>query len=60
MSPRKMTIKLLKENGFVESREGANHTIFYNPETRRRIPVKRHDFNDNDMKYVLKEAGIKK
>ena len=27
--------------------------------TRMTIPVKRHDFNENDMRYILKEAKIR-
>lgn len=58
MQPRKTTIKLLEVNGFCLKRNGGNHDIYYNPETRLTIPVKRHDFNENDMRYILKEANI--
>lgn len=27
-------------------------------QTHSTIPVKRHDFNENDMKYIFKEANI--
>lgn len=60
MSPRKITIKELEANGFSLKRNGANHDLYYNPETKQTIPVKRHDFNENDMRYIFKEAGIKK
>lgn len=59
MTPRKMTIKLLEEAGYYLKRIGANHDIYYNDKTHIMIPVKRHDFNENDMKYILKEAKIK-
>ncbi len=59
MTPLQQTIKKLKENGFKKVREG-KHAIYYNPETGITIPVKRHDFDETDMKYILKEAGIKK
>lgn len=59
MHPRKTTIKTLENNGFALKRHGANHDLYYNPETKKTIPVKRHDFNENDMKYIFKEAGIK-
>lgn len=59
MQPRKATIKLLESNGFYLKRNGGNHDIYYNPETHLTIPVKRHDFSDNDMRYILKEANIK-
>ncbi|MBP5212777.1 MAG: type II toxin-antitoxin system HicA family toxin [Pyramidobacter sp.] len=59
MNPRKTTLKKLKDAGFVLKRNGANHDIYFNPETRVMIPVKRHDFDENDMRYILKEARIK-
>lgn len=58
MSPKQETIRDLLQNGFVLAREGKKHTIYYNPQTHQTIPVKRHDFNDNDRRYILKEAGI--
>lgn len=58
MHPRKATVKTLENNGFSLKRHGANHDLYYNPETQKTIPVKRHDFNENDMKYIFKEAGI--
>ena len=60
MTPLRETIALLKANGFVKKREGKSHMIFFNPKTRVTVPVKRHDFDEDDMRYVLKEAGIKK
>lgn len=60
MNPRKITIKAIEKNGFILKRHGANHDVYYNPETKKTIPVKRHDFNENDMRYIFKEAGIKK
>lgn len=59
MTPLRETIALLKANGFVKKREGKSHSIFYNPETKITVPVKRHDFDEDDKRYVLKEAGIK-
>jgi hypothetical protein len=44
--------------GYYLKRNGANHDIYFNPETKSTIPVKRHDFNENDMNYILKEAHI--
>ncbi len=58
MSPRQETIRDLLKNGFAVAREGKKHTIYYNPKTHQTIPVKRHDFNENDRRYILKEAGI--
>lgn len=60
MNPRKITVKELETNGFILKRHGANHDVYYNPETKKTIPLKRHDFDENDMRYIFKEAGIKK
>lgn len=60
MTPLQETLDDLKRNGFLIKREGKKHTIFWNPKTGQTIPVKRHDFDENDRRYILKEAGIKK
>jgi hypothetical protein len=36
--------------GYYLKRNCANH--------KSTIPIKRHDFNENDMNYILKEAHI--
>lgn len=56
MNPRAKTVKELESLGYVFYRHGANHDIYRNSETRTSIPVKRHDFNENDARYILKEA----
>lgn len=58
MNPRKETIALLEEHGYLFARHGGNHDIFFNPATKSTIPVKRHDFDEDDMRYILKEAKI--
>jgi predicted RNA binding protein YcfA (HicA-like mRNA interferase family) len=60
MNPRQTTVKTLEASGYCLKRHGANHDIYYNSETHSTIPVKRHDFNENDMKYIFKEAHIDK
>lgn len=60
MNPRSATIKLLEDNGYVFARHGGNHDIYFNPSTRITIPVKRHSFDEDDMRYILKEAKIKR
>ena len=60
MNPRKETIRLLLQSSYELKRNGANHDVYYSPRTHKTIPVKRHDFNENDMRYILKEAGISK
>ena len=58
MNPRTQTIKDLEQSGYYLKRHGANHDIYFNPDTKSTIPVKRHDFDGNDRKYILKEANI--
>ncbi len=60
MNARKETVTLLGAHGFVLARHGANHDIYFNPSTKLTIPVKRHDFDEDDMRYILKEAKIKR
>lgn len=56
MNPRKETIIQLKRSGFLLARHGSNHDIYFNPTTKVTVPVKRHDFDEDDMRYILKEA----
>ena len=58
MNPRKETIALLREHGYILARHGSSHDIFFNPAARVTIPVKRHDFDEDDMRYIPKEAKI--
>ena len=58
MTPRKETIALLGKHGYILARHGANHDIYFNPEAKITIPVKRHDFDEQDKRYILKEAKI--
>ena len=60
MSPRAQCIKELIRRGFVFKRSGKNHDIYFNPRTKQTIPVKRHDFDENDKRYILKEADGRK
>lgn len=60
MNPRKETITELENGGYILARHGANHDIYYNPETKITVPVKRHDFDEDDKRYILKEAKLNK
>lgn len=60
MNPRKETINELTARGFILARHGSNHDIYFNPETKVTIPVKRHDFDEDDKRYILKEADKKR
>lgn len=58
MNPRKETITILEGDGFILARHGSNHDIYFNPDKGITIPVKRHDFDEDDKRYILKEAKI--
>lgn len=55
MNIRDKAVKALNENGFFHKRKGSNHDIYYNEKTKRIIPLKRHDFDEDDLRYILKE-----
>ena len=39
MNPRQQTIKQLSASGYELKRHGANHDIYYNPQTHSTVPV---------------------
>ncbi len=55
MHPRKQAVNELENMGYILKRHGGNHDIYFNPLTKSMIPLKRHDFNDNDLRYILRE-----
>ena len=55
MTPRDQAIRELGENGYRFERHGGSHDIYYNPELRCSIPVKRHKFTENALRYIRKE-----
>ncbi len=55
MTPRDKAINDLNNAGYVFDRHGANHDIYWNKKLNRKIPLKRHGFNDNDRSYINKE-----
>ncbi len=58
MNQRKLAIKDLKAAGYVFDRPGKNHDIYWNPEINRKIPLKRHDFDEEDRRYINKEIML--
>ena len=55
MKPRKQAVQELNANGYILKRNGANHDIYLNPKLGRIIPLKRHDFDEDDLHYIQKE-----
>ncbi|MBQ6986231.1 MAG: hypothetical protein IJQ25_04510 [Oscillibacter sp.] len=54
MTPHDKAVKALKESGYYSKRQ-KKHELWYNPELNRAIPLKTHDFDDDDLRYILKE-----
>ena len=55
MTPRDQAIKELEADGYRFERHGGNHDVYYNPEIKCSIPVKRHKFSENALRYIRKE-----
>lgn len=55
MTPRDKALQELKENGYRFDRHGSNHDLYYNPELKCSITVKRHKFTENTLRYIQKE-----
>ena len=54
----KRAIKALKDAGYFLKRHSGNHDIYFNAELRRAIPLKRHDFDEDDLHYIEKEIEL--
>jgi hypothetical protein len=55
MKPRTQAVSELEEHHYKFTRHGANHDIYYNAELGCIIPLKRHDFDEDDLRYILNE-----
>lgn len=55
MKPRDKAIKSLNSNNYYFERHGKKHDIYYNAELKCSIPLKRHDFDESDLRYIEKE-----
>lgn len=55
MKPRDKAIDELKQSGYGFKRHGANHDVYYNAQLGRMITLKRHDFDESDLRYIRKE-----
>ena len=55
MKPRDQAISELENNGYAFKRHGANHDIYFNRILGRMISLKRHDFDESDLRYIKKE-----
>lgn len=55
MTPRDKAIKELKLAGYTTLIHGKRHDLYWNEEINQKIPLKRHDFDEDDLRYILKE-----
>lgn len=55
MTPRNKAIKALRAAGYTKLIHGAKHDAYVNEKTHQKIPLKRHDFDEDDLGYILKE-----
>lgn len=55
MKPRNKAIQELNADGYTFKRSGGNHDIYYNESLGCIIPLKRHDFDEDDLRYIQKE-----
>lgn len=55
MKPREKAIEELAAAGYEFRRHGGNHDIYMNPKIGCIIPLKRHDFDESDLRYIVKE-----
>lgn len=55
MTPRNKAIQELNKGGYLFKRSGGNHDIYYNSQLGCLIPLKRHDFDEDDLRYIQKE-----
>lgn len=57
----KELIKLLKDNGFIETGSNGSHRKLYNPQTKKTVIVPYHskELKKGTEQGILKEAGLK-
>lgn len=55
MRPHEQAVKELETNGYGFKRHGANHDIYFNQQLGAMISLKRHDFDEDDLRYIKKE-----
>lgn len=55
MTPHDKAVRALLEAGYEFARHGGNHDQYRNPALRKTIPLKRHDFDESDLRYIQKE-----
>lgn len=60
MKPRDIAIKELNEEEYFFDRHGKKHDLFWNQKLNKKIILKRHDFDESDLRYIEKEIKYNK
>ena len=55
MTQRDKAIHDLSDSGYHLDRHGKKHDLYYNPELRCSITLKRGHFDEGDLRYIRKE-----
>lgn len=55
MNARKQAIKALEDAGYVFDHHGGSHDVYKHITTGYVIPVARHNFRENTLRYILHE-----
>lgn len=55
MNPRSRCLKELKRLNFELKQHGRKHDKYYNAELNYSVTVKRSNFDEDDMRYILQE-----
>ena len=58
MSPHKIAMRELLDSGYFLKRRTGKHDIYYNAVNNCTIPLKRHDFDEYDLRYIRKEIRL--
>lgn len=57
---RKIFLQYLSRLGCLLAREGANHTVYFHPVTRRTSTIPRHrEVNDWLVRKICRDLGVK-
>lgn len=57
MNPRKIAEAELRAAGFHLDRHGANHDVWRHDSLRISLPLPRHNFGENTLRYIRKEIA---
>ena len=55
MKPRDQAIAELNSGNYFFQRHGSNHDVYFNAEQGSMITLKRHNFDEDDLRYIRKE-----